>query len=75
MNYEATLKNITLTQKEIILREKPRLDMLMIRSKPVDISMKKISKLLFGVGFEPAVKTLEYDYRMTKLKNVKKLSS
>lgn len=75
VNYEDKMKSMTPSRKEKYIRKQPILDMVIMRGKLVDISEKKISNMLFGVAFELALETPNYDYHMNELKKLIKLYS
>lgn len=56
-------------KKAKYMRQQPRLDIVMMRGKSIDISMKLILEILFGEVFDIEEETPKYDYHMVKLNN------
>lgn len=51
------INNMTLSKKEKDIRKYSQLEMVLVQGNKIDVSMKDISKELFGNYLEPVVKT------------------
>lgn len=69
------IKNMTPSGKKKSIKKQPQIDMVVVRGKEINISMKAIATALFGPDFELVVEIPVHDYKMTDLKKVKKLST
>ncbi|MCD7469276.1 hypothetical protein HAX54_008202 [Datura stramonium] len=70
-NCYCTLEKKDSSKKAI--KKEPMLDSIKVRSIPVDISERTITRVLMGGEFTLSYRTIEYDYLMEAMKGIRKL--
>ncbi|MCD7453962.1 hypothetical protein HAX54_022774, partial [Datura stramonium] len=70
-NYLVIIEHQTPAEQKV--KEKPRLESVIVRGKTVDVLKRDISRMLYGPDYQASASTAEFDHCIEALKRVKLL--